>query len=58
MRGDRLVERQEPDGGLTLLAVLSVKPVEHFLDRSGRAEELLHLGDDGRQLFRPLSSPP
>ena len=43
MRGDRLVERQEPDGGLTLLTVLPVERVEHFLDRFGRAEELIEV---------------
>ena len=43
MRGDRLVERQEPDGRLTLLTVLPVERVEHFLDRFGRAEELIEV---------------
>ena len=44
MRGDRLVKRQEPDGRFALLAVLPVERVEHFLDRPGRAEELIEVG--------------
>ena len=43
MGGDRLVERQEPDGRLTLLTVLPVERVKHFLDRFGRAEELIEV---------------
>ena len=40
-RSNWFVERQEPSRRLPLLAVLPVERVEHLLDRSGRAEQLI-----------------
>ena len=44
MRGDRFLERQEPDRGLPLLAVVAVERVEDFLRGLGRAEDLVQQG--------------
>lgn len=44
MRRDRFAERQEPDGGLVLLAGLAVEFLEDLLRRFRRAEHLIEQG--------------
>jgi hypothetical protein len=44
--GDRFVQRQEPDRGLPLRAVLAVERLQHLLDGLGRPEELIEVRSD------------
>ena len=44
VRGDRLVERQEPDRGLPLRAVVAVECVEHLLRGPSWTEDLVQQG--------------
>ena len=44
VRGERLVQGEEPDCGFVLLAELAVEPLEDLLGRFGRAEHLVERG--------------
>ena len=46
MRGDWLVEREEPDRGFALFAVLAVEGSEDFVDRLRGAQELVDVRCD------------
>lgn len=47
MRGDGFAERQEPDFGFVLLAVLPIEFFEDFFGRLGGAKHLVEQGQRG-----------